>query len=97
MWERPRADHWLAQTWTDGSCRMVLASHESDRCENPAMTSLEDDEDAGTLALRYLTKEDHRLLDEQAQQARYVRGDVILAEGARRQAIFLLRKGLCPR
>jgi CRP-like cAMP-binding protein len=44
-------------------------------------------------ALRFVTDEDHRLLLERAQQLRFGRGDVIVAEGSRRQAIFLLQQG----
>jgi extracellular factor (EF) 3-hydroxypalmitic acid methyl ester biosynthesis protein len=44
-------------------------------------------------ALRFLTKEDHRLLLERSEQGRFKRGDVILAEGSRRRAIFLLQQG----
>jgi CRP-like cAMP-binding protein len=44
-------------------------------------------------SLRYLTADDRRLLFERAQQAHFVRDDVILAEGSRRQAIFFLRHG----
>jgi extracellular factor (EF) 3-hydroxypalmitic acid methyl ester biosynthesis protein len=57
------------------------------------MSSHVDVANAGSPALRFLTDEDHRLLEEQAHQARFDRGEMILAEGFRRQAIFLLRKG----
>ena len=40
--------------------------------------------------LRFLTDSDFRILLERAYQAHFVRGEVIIEEGSRRQAILLL-------
>jgi extracellular factor (EF) 3-hydroxypalmitic acid methyl ester biosynthesis protein len=57
------------------------------------MTAVKDETPALTSALRFITVEDHRLLLERAQHMRFGRGEVILAEGSRRRAIFLLERG----
>jgi extracellular factor (EF) 3-hydroxypalmitic acid methyl ester biosynthesis protein len=44
-------------------------------------------------ALRFMTIEDQRLLLERARHMRFGRGEVIIAEGSRRRAIFLLEEG----
>ena len=48
---------------------------------------------APTPALRFLTDDDLRLLFERAHPAHFVRGDVIIEEGSRRQAIVFVREG----
>jgi len=48
---------------------------------------------AVTPGLRYLTNEDRGMLTERAQVAHFNRGEVVLAEGSRRQAMFLLLQG----
>ena len=57
------------------------------------MTEVKDETPALTRALRYMTDEDHRLLLERAQHMRFGRGEVIIAEGSRRQAIYLVQQG----
>lgn len=57
------------------------------------MTAVGDTSPALTRALRFITDEDHRLLLERAHELSFGRGDVILAEGSRRQALFLLEQG----
>ena len=57
------------------------------------MTGVKDETPALTRALRFITDEDHRLLLERAQHMSFGRGEVIIAEGSRRQAIYLLQQG----
>lgn len=57
------------------------------------MTAVDNETPVLARALRFATDQDHRLLLERAQQLRFGRGDVILAEGSRRQAIFLIQQG----
>jgi extracellular factor (EF) 3-hydroxypalmitic acid methyl ester biosynthesis protein len=57
------------------------------------MTGVDDVVPTLETALRFLTDEDHRLLLERARQQRFGRGDVILVEGSRQQAIFLVQEG----
>jgi len=52
-----------------------------------------DEGPAPTPGLRFLTESDRNLLLERAQSARFIRGDVILAEGSRQQMMYLLREG----
>jgi len=44
-------------------------------------------------SLRFLTEDDRRLLLEKARHVAYRFGDVIVAEGSRQQALYLLRRG----
>ena len=57
------------------------------------MSTVKDETPTLTSALRFITVEDHRLLLERAQHMRFGRGEMIIAEGSRRRAIFLLEQG----
>jgi extracellular factor (EF) 3-hydroxypalmitic acid methyl ester biosynthesis protein len=57
------------------------------------VTRVDEASPALSRALRFITDEDHRLLLERAQLLRFVRGDVIVEEGSRRQAVFLVQQG----
>src|SRR5262245_60792387 len=47
-----------------------------------------------TESLQFLTTEDRRLLDERATRRFHQPGDRVLSEGERREAIFLIRRGV---
>jgi CRP-like cAMP-binding protein len=57
------------------------------------MSAVDEETPAFTRALRFMTDDDQRLLLERAQVRHFGRGEVILAEGSRSQAIFVLQQG----